>query len=434
MSKVPNIGEYDPSGAENGAADLLRKATEELRCFRGDPVATVDSALKLAPRLVMAHALRAYLYLLSSEAGGAAVARESLTSATALAQNEREALHLKAIDLWCNGRWRAAARTLEDLSIHFPLDSLALQVGHQLDFFTGDARLLRDRIARALPAWSESMPGWHALLGMHAFGLEENGDYAEAERLGRRAVELEPGDAWAQHAVVHVLEMQGRRDEGVAWMRGQQGWRQGNLLAVHNWWHLALHQLAQGDQVGVLDLYDGPIHGHRPEIHLELVDASALLWRLHLLGCEVGSRWAALAERWAANAKLSYYAFNDWHAIIAFVGAGRDDLVQTMVQAQSAALERADDNAAFTREVGFAAGQAIVAFGQQDWRRCVNLLRSVRSQSHRFGGSLAQRDLIDLTLIEAARRSGDMALHRAFEDERNASAQGREARTSAPVR
>lgn len=413
------------SGGNARAIDLLEQALYEFRCFAGNPVATAEAALAEAPDLVMAQVLRAWLYLLSSEAGAVAPAREALAAARELPHNEREAWHLRAIAQLCDGQWRAAGLTMEDLSAHYPLDALALQAGQQIDFFVGDSRMLRDRIARALPAWSAGMPGWHAVLGMMAFGLEETGDYLRAERLGRQAVDLQPNDAWAQHAVAHVLEMQGRRDEGIEWMRGNEGWQTDSFLAVHNWWHLALHHLAQGDSSEVLALYDGPIHGHRPEIHVELVDASALLWRLELSGADVGARWSALAERWAPFAGDGHYAFSDWHAAMAFVGAGREDLLQTVLQAQADAMTRNDDNAAFTSEVGFAATRAFIAYGQQDWARAVSLLRPVRNHSHRFGGSHAQRDVIDLTLIAAAQRSGQTALARALEQERQALARQR---------
>ncbi|MDR7150805.1 tetratricopeptide (TPR) repeat protein [Hydrogenophaga palleronii] len=416
---------YTFSGGNARAIDLLEQALHEFRCFAGNPVATAEAALAEAPDLVMAQVLRAWLYLLSSEAGAVAPAREALAAARELPHNEREAWHLRAIAQLCDGQWRAAALTMEDLSAHYPLDALALQAGQQIDFFVGDSRMLRDRIARALPAWSAGMPGWHAVLGMQAFGLEETGDYLRAERLGRQAVDLQPNDAWAQHAVAHVLEMQGRRDEGIEWMRGNEGWQADSFLAVHNW-HLALYHLAQGDSTEVLALYDGPIHGHRPEIHVELVDASALLWRLTLAGADVGTRWSALAERWAPFAGDGHYAFSDWHAAMAFVGAGREDLLQTLLQAQADAMTRNDDNAAFTSEVGFAATRAFIAYGQQDWARTVALLRPVRSQSHRFGGSHAQRDVIELTLIAAAQRSGQAALVRALEQERQALARQRQ--------
>lgn len=77
---------------------------------------------------------------------------------------------------------------------------------HQVDFMRGDSRMLRDRIARALPAWDAGRPGWHAMLGMYAFGLEECGQYVDAERHGREAVEIEPRDGWAWHAVARAGE------------------------------------------------------------------------------------------------------------------------------------------------------------------------------------------------------------------------------------
>ena len=140
-------------------------------------------------------------------------------AARALPANARERGTSQAVELWSDGRWHAAGRVLEDLSIEYPRDALALQAGHQIDFFIGDSRMLRDRIARALPHWSRAMPGYHAVLGMHAFGLEESGDYARAESAGPPGGGAEPRDGWAQHAVAHVLEMQGRRRDGIAWMR-----------------------------------------------------------------------------------------------------------------------------------------------------------------------------------------------------------------------
>ena len=208
------------TGAHPGAITHYDRACHQLRCLIEDPVASVDAALAEAPDFVMAHALRAYLHLLGTEAAGTAVAREHLAAASALPANAAERAHLAAIGHLVEGRWHQAGRVLEDITIDDPLDALALQVGHQVDFFTGQARMLRDRIARALPAWDPAIPGYHAVLGMHAFGLEEMGDYPQAEAQGRRSAALQPRDTWAQHAVAHVLEMQGRTADGIAWMTG----------------------------------------------------------------------------------------------------------------------------------------------------------------------------------------------------------------------
>jgi tetratricopeptide (TPR) repeat protein len=281
--------------------------------------------------------------------------------------------------------------------------------------------MLRDRIARALPAWNAKTPEYHAMLGMHAFGLEEMGDYARAEKSGRMAVELEAGDAWAQHSVAHVLEMQCRQKEGIAWMeKNVDGWARDNFLAVHNWWHLALYYLELGDTEKVLALYDKHIYPSGSKVVLELLDASAMLWRLYLRCVDTGHRWNALADAWEATGEFGSYAFNDVHAMMAFVGACRPDSIRRVFEAQYFAMRRTDDNAAFTYEVGHPIAKALDAFGQGRYGDAVAMLRPVRNIANRFGGSHAQRDAIDLTMIEAALRSGDEALAFALTAERDA--------------
>lgn len=416
---------YTLTGATTYDAERLETACHEFRCYIRDPVATINAALAQAPEMVMGHVLHAYLHLLGTEPAAVAVARQSCDTAATLPASDRERRHVAAARLLTEGRWRAAGRALEDLSIEYPRDPLALQAGHAIDFFTGDSRMLRDRIARALPHWTDHMTGYHALLGMHAFGLEETGDYAAAEASGRRGVELQPRDGWAQHAVAHVMEMQCRARDGIAWMRGNaDAWSNESFFAVHNWWHLALYHLDLGETGEVLALFDGPIYGNRSAVILDLIDASAMLWRLMLRGIDVGNRWEAVADNWAPVATAGNYAFNDMHAMMAFVGAGRTRAQEAILQAQAEAQHADGDNAGFVREVGRAATLAMRAFGDGDYAQTIDLLRPIRHSAHRFGGSHAQRDLIDLTLIEAARRAGQSQLAAALVAERLAAKPG----------
>jgi len=137
-----------------------------------------------------------------------------------------------------------------------------------------------------------------------------------------------------------------------------------------------------------------------------------------LAGADIASRFDAVADAWAPTAAAGNYAFNDVHAMIAFVGAGRTKEQQAVLDAQRAACEGDSDNAEFTRAVGQPAARAIQAFGQGRYAECVELLRPIRHIAHRFGGSNAQRDVIDQTLIEASRRAGQDALAAALINER----------------
>jgi tetratricopeptide (TPR) repeat protein len=413
------MNQIDLSGASPAAREHYERALGLFRLYSGDPVAAAEAAITDSPGFAMAHLLKGWLNLLGTEPAGIEVARAAHAAAVPLCRTPGEQGHLAAVGHLVDGRWHDASQAILRVGMEQPHDLLALQAGHQLDFFTGNAPSLRDRIARALPEWSADMPGYHALLGMHAFGLEETGDYGPAERAGRRAIELEPRDGWAQHAVAHVLEMQGRTAEGVAWMRDNaDAWSRDSFFAVHNWWHLALYHLDRGETDEALKLFDGPIFGARSAVAMDLLDAAALLWRLHLRGVAVGDRWEGVADNWLPFASAGNYAFNDAHAVMAFVGAGRADRVSEVIDAQDRAMAGVGDNAAFTREVGRPVVLGLKAFGEGDYVGCIAAIQPVIPFANRFGGSHAQRDLLDLTVMEAARRLPDPALAQAIAAER----------------
>jgi hypothetical protein len=407
------------SGANVEGLRHYERAVGEFRCYIDDPLGSVDAALAACPHFVMAHVLRAYLYLMGTEPEALPAARASYEAAAKLPATHQEGGHIEAVRLLTEGQWRAAGRALEDVTIEYPRDAVALQIGHLIDFFVGDARMLRDRIGRALPMWGEGMPGYHNILAMHAFGLEECGDYGRAETQGRKSVALEPRDGWGQHAVAHVMEMQGRQREGIQWQRSNaDAWSKDSFFAVHNWWHLALYHLELGEVGEVLTLFDGPIFGARSKIVLEMIDVSAMLWRLHLRGINVGNRWQAIADNWAPIANYGNYAFNDAHAMMAFVGAGRKEAAKELLASEEAVARTAEGDLGTFLTVGRPLTQAIMAFGEGNYAETVRLLRPIRNIANRFGGSHAQRDIIDLTMIEAALRSRQHALAAALTAER----------------
>jgi tetratricopeptide (TPR) repeat protein len=386
-----------------------------------DPLAAIDEALAEDPDFVMGHCLKAGLLIMSTEKGALALLADSVTALERLAPraNPRERAHAAAARAWLDGDFARSVRLYGDVLLDHPRDLLALQIAHVGDFLLGASQMLRDRVAQVLPHWSPEVAGFGYVLGMHAFGLEETALYRRAEETGRLALALNPRDPWAVHAVTHVMEMEGRPGEGIDWLTGTAGdWAQDNGLAGHNWWHLALFHLERRQPELALDIYDHKIHPRPSKVAYENVDASALLWRLQLRGAEVGPRWQALADDWAAAAEEGHYAFNDVHALLAFAGAGRLAEAERLI----AGLERRRDgggtNAMMAREVGVPLGRAILAFTRGAYDDAVELLREARPVAHRFGGSHAQRDIIHLTLVEAALRAGRMTLARALVAER----------------
>ena len=295
-------------------------------------------------------------------------------------------------------------------------------LGHQLDFFLGDAHSLRDRPLRILRERDPGTPHTEFVRAMAAFGLEESGSYGEALDAGLEAVAANPDDVWGIHAVVHTYEMQGLVDEGIRFLASDRTqWESGNLFTVHNWWHLALYHLEAGQPQQALDIYDAEIHhagsGTAP---IEMLDASALLWRLLLDGVDTGDRFATLAEAWAPKvAGAPWYAFNDLHGVMALAGADRLDDVRAVIQHRQRWLDGATGtNARMTSEIGLPTYRATLAFVEARHDDVIADLMPIRRILNRFGGSHAQRDALHRTLLESALRSGRYELARALTSER----------------
>jgi tetratricopeptide (TPR) repeat protein len=404
------------------------EALDHLLHFRPALVASLDTALEADPTFAMAHLAKAYLGILGTESDDAAAARESLRAyrSTLLADalQPRERMHLAAAQALVDGDLAGGGGVLRELTREHPRDALALAVGHQVDFFTGDAFALRDRVGSALNAWTREDPHYSLLLGMHAFGLEESGLYGRSEDVGLDAVDSDDRDVWGIHAVAHTFEMQGRFADGVSYLDAHAaGWQSGNFLNVHNWWHYCLYLLESGDTGQPLEIYDAVLqHSESEGLAMEMLDAAALLWRLFLEGDDQTARWTALAQAWDAKIADPYYSFNDMHAVMSYVGAGRIADAERLVDARARFVaESADDsvtNLAMTRDVGLPVARAVVAFGRGRYAAVVAELMPIRYTVNRFGGSHAQRDVVQRTLVEAALRSGQHSLARALLSER----------------
>jgi hypothetical protein len=405
------------------ALDAFERAVDLTHGYFNDPIAAADEAIAHDPSFVMPYALKAGLAATMTDSSQHPTIKEWMAAAQPHLRSgsERERAHFAAARAWLDGDFAGSQEIYGRIAIDHPRDSLALQLAHIQDFLRGQSTMLRDRIAGALPAWDESVPGYGYLLGMYAFGLEESANYGQAEEAGHRALALNRRDPWAVHAVAHVFEMQGRVSEGIGWLSGRQAdWAENNGFAYHNWWHLALYQLEVGQTGMALELYDTRVRPQPSAVIMEMIDASALLWRLHLRDVDVGARWAELAGSWETAAEQGHYAFNDAHAMMAFAATGRAASAARLLASLERSASGGGANAAMAREVGLPLARALWAFAQADYGESADTLMSIRAIANRFGGSHAQRDIIGLTALEAALRNGDGALARALAAERRA--------------
>jgi tetratricopeptide (TPR) repeat protein len=404
--------------------DGYERALRSYQNYVGDPIATIDAVLAEHDDFVLGHVFRAAVLMTAGERRVVSDADRSVRSAESLSgsANDREKGLLRATRLLVDGEWHAACAAYDGVLAEYPRDVFALQTAHLFDFYRGDALNLRNRVARVLPHWDARTPSYSYLLGMHAFGLEECNQYADAETTGRRALELEPCDGWAVHAVTHVMEMTGRIDDGIAWLEGRRNdWAPNNGFAFHNFWHLALYRLDRGEYEAVLALYDSSIYAKPLDVCVVLVDATSLLWRLHLEGVSLGERPAVLAEVWRTRSQeeRGYYAFNDVHATMAFCLANERDRARELIEhLERTAADIRSSNGEMTRNVGLPLAKAMLAFADGDYARAIELALPVRDRAYTFGGSHAQRDVITLTLIEAALRSNRRNLARHLVSER----------------
>ncbi len=193
----PGTDEHgNPTSGGSEVIERCDAAIDRFVRFHVDVEDQVAALVDDEPTFAMGQVLAAYLHLMSTDARDLDAASAHAASLDDAVRNDRESLHLAAITTWLEGDWHGAARLLDDLLLQWPADLLALMIGHQLDFFLGDAKNLRDRVGRSISAFGPQHPHHGLVRGMQAFGLEESGHYGIAEQASQEAIDRNPDDVW----------------------------------------------------------------------------------------------------------------------------------------------------------------------------------------------------------------------------------------------
>lgn len=369
----------------------------------GKDALVILKGIEADPACVMANAHAAAYYLSLESAAAQSQALPYLKAAKKYisAANEREKLYVSAIEAWATGAITQAIAYHEEIAQKFPRDIASVQRGQYHYFYLGNKHGLLQIAEKVLPASPEN----HYLHGMIAFGLEQCHRLQEAEEVGRRATEMNRQDPWAHHAVAHVMETQGRLDEGIAWMSSlSDTWENCNsLLYTHNWWHIALYYLEKEEIQQVLALYDTHIWGRAwKQSSKDQVGAISLLLRLELRGVDVGDRWQNLISYLGARIHEHALPFQDLHYVYALARAGKIELVNEMLLSMQAYSKQAlPYMQRIWTEVAVPAAWGMAAHANRDWERAIAQLRPILSRLHEIGGSHAQRDLFEQVYLDA---------------------------------
>lgn len=422
--------QQDSHGLEitTDSAEAAASYDETVRAYLGFSTRTGDllkQTYAADADLALAHITRGYffhLFCVPALERKAVQAREAAEATIAQrGATPREKLHLAALKAWNAGDMQAATDRWEDILLRWPTDTLAIRLSHFSHFYLTGGGAMRESINRIMHAWNEDEPDYGFVLGVASFSHEEAGDYATAEALGRKAVDINPKDIWATHAVAHVMEMQGRHRDGIAWLDRHCGeWGEANNFRFHTWWHKALYHLELDQYDAVLALYDQQVRGEQTEEYLDVTNGTAMLWRLELRGVDVGDRWAELADISQRHMTDHLLAFADAHYMMALAAGGQPDAADDMLAKLEADANTTSTQGAINAEVGLPVCRATLALRRDQPAEALDILMNNRDRIWRLGGSHAQRDIWALMAIQAAMASKDYDTARALLAQRTA--------------
>ncbi|MCO6418116.1 tetratricopeptide repeat protein [Siccirubricoccus sp. KC 17139] len=385
--------------------------------YRFDTSQRLKPAFKADPEFGMAHALKAAFMLLGYKQDFIAPARAAIATAESCMARAtpREQAHVAALRHWADGEMDRALAAWEAIFAAHPTDILAFRLHHFCAFWLGRPEAMLTAVEGVHPRWEAGMPGFGSVLACRSFAHEECGNYTVAEAAGRDAIALDPGDLWAAHAVAHVLEMQGRRGEGIAWVASlEKHWDGGNNLMHHLWWHRAMYHMERWEHAQVLALYDtgfrnlgSRVTEAQPDLYIDVQNAASMLFRLGLHGVDVGNRWEELAAKAESRIGDCLSAFTLPHWMMALAATGRWEAAQRMLAAmRDYAGANAGTNAPLVHDYALPICDAVLKHGQGDFAGAVAVMRPALSGMYRLGGSHAQQDVLEQLFLHSAMKAG----------------------------
>jgi tetratricopeptide (TPR) repeat protein len=319
-----------------------------------------------------------------------AAARERVAGAT-----RRERQHVEALSAVVTGETARGLALIEEHVGEFPRDALLVnQASSSIGFGGGADREEQRRafVERLAPAYGDDWWFQSAL----AFTYHEVGRLEESRRLSERSLEQYPGNANASHNIAHVYFETVDNDGGVAFMEDWlAGYDRRAPFHCHLSWHLALFELHRGRAARALEIYERDIRSASSPRHT-VMDGSALLWRLGLWGVHEGPLpWRPLADL-ATRVSRPGFVFGEIHAALAYAASGDERALAALIDGLRALDAKGHPIAG---PVALPLVQGIAAYVAGNHTDALAHLEPVEREMHRVGGSHAQWELFEETMV-----------------------------------
>ncbi|MBQ10206.1 MAG: hypothetical protein CMJ45_01495 [Planctomyces sp.] len=388
------------------AADHFGQGVDLVLSRNYGPEEHFRQALEADEGFALAHCAQAHISMLR---GRGSEARESADKAKSLSSgiSERERSQIEAIHLWVNGKGPQSLAVILEHMKEFPRNAMLLSLSQRLymlgcsgagvpDFPGHLFNLCQSVEKHCTDDWS--------FLSQFSFAHHETGKLDEALRLSEQSLEMYPSNGVASHSVAHAYFEMGDASSGGDFLgKWLDGYDKRGPSTVHLSWHQALFQLAMGRYQDALDLYES---GVRPTVvekgSTALNDSASLMWRWQMYTkAAAPAPWEEVCVIAASAADSPGPAFRDAHAALAFA-SGDPEAFQRLKDRLGEAANAGNPLAA---EVTLPLVQGIGAFAEGNYSESAAKMEPLAHQFARIGGSHAQREVFEDTLLEAYLRS-----------------------------
>jgi tetratricopeptide (TPR) repeat protein len=391
------------STASSSARDAYAEGCASKVTYYPGVIEAFDRAIAADPGFALAHAARAHALL---ERGDAAGARAAMATANSLAAglSPREVSHVAYFGMLVAGDSEAALTAVFAHLDAWPRDVMVLATTAFTNGLIGSSgragqkRRLLALLDELAPVYGDDW--WFT--AHHGMALSENSEWVAARAKIDRSFAQNPKNPWAAHARAHLCYETGDPDTGRTFLRSWlPTYPRGGALWSHLSWHRALGELEAGDADTAFEVFEQTVSlgVHSGAVRGQLQDAASFLWRWELAGHPRDpAAWHKMHEFANSAFPRAGTAFSDLHIALTQAVAGDTEGLEARAR-QVEELVRQDRYP--SGPMVPAVGRGFAAFEQQNFAEAIKALAPMADELERLGGSRAQLDLVEFTLLKA---------------------------------